>query len=169
MLKTLFNIIISILKFIRPKKSCCRVVALIFVCNSISYSQTLTFEQISDSIKKNNPMLKMYDAQGTAYQSYAEGAKSWMPPQVGAGFFMTPYNTAMWKGDKMGNNGMGSVMLQGEQMIPNYSKLNAEKNYMQSMSNMEVANKGITLNQLLFEAKTNFYQWQILLRKVLIV
>ncbi|MBS1650625.1 MAG: TolC family protein [Bacteroidetes bacterium] len=139
------------------------------MCNSISYSQTLTFEQISDSIKKNNPMLKMYDAQGTAYQSYAEGAKSWMPPQVGAGFFMTPYNTAMWKGDKMGNNGMGSVMLQGEQMIPNYSKLNAEKNYMQSMSNMEVANKGITLNQLLFEAKTNFYQWQILLRKVLIV
>lgn len=169
MLKAILKISIQLLNFLRPKKSCCKVLALIFLSYGSANSQTLTFAQIADSIRINNPMLKMFDAQSAAYTNYADGTKSWMPPQIGAGLFMTPYNVGMWKSDNMGNKGMGSMMLQAEQMIPNYSKLNAEKNYMQSMSNMEAANKGITLNQLLFDAKTNFYQWQVLLKKSLII
>jgi len=94
----------------------------------------------------------------------AKGAKSWMPPQVSTGFYMTPYNSKMWKADEM-NPGMGNYMLGVTQMIPNASKLRADFNYMNAMSSVENENKNYTLNQLNALAKTNYYQWLVLDKK----
>jgi outer membrane protein TolC len=138
-------------------------------CLIISYTnsnaQTLSLDSVLVKIKTNNPQLKMYDADIQSMDAAAVGAKSWMPPQVNSGFFMTPYNTMMWKADGM-NLGMGSFMVGATQMIPNKKKQNADYNLMSAMSSVEKENKNYTLNQLYAIAKTNYYQSLVLQKKV---
>ncbi len=69
--------------------SCC-----ILSCSNLM-AQTLPLDSILMVIKDNNPQLKMYDADIQSMDAAAKGAKSWMPPQVNTGFFMTPYNAKM--------------------------------------------------------------------------
>jgi outer membrane protein TolC len=128
-------------------------------------AQTLSLDTVLTTIKTNNPQLRMYDADIQSMDAVAKGAKSWMAPQVSTGFFMTPYNTKLWKADDMGP-GMGFYMLGVTQMIPNASKLKADFNYMNAMSSVEAENKNYTINQLNAIAKTNYYQWLVLNKKV---
>ena len=128
-------------------------------------AQTLSLDNVLSTIKTNNPQLKMYDADIQSMDAAAKGAKSWMPPQVETGFFMTPYNTKMCKADEM-NPGMGNYMLGVTQMIPNASKLKADFNLMSAMSSVEKENKNYTINQLKALAKTNYYQWLVLNKKI---
>ncbi len=127
--------------------------------------QVMSLDNILNTIKTDNPQLKMYDADIQSMDAAAKGAKSWMPPQVETGFFMTPYNTTMWKADEM-SPGMGSYMIGVSQMIPNAKKQNAEYKYMSAMSSVEKENKNYTLNQLYAIAKTNYYQWLTLNKKI---
>lgn len=128
-------------------------------------AQTLSLEEVLVLVKENNPQLKMYDADIQSMNAAAIGAKSWMAPQVSTGFFMTPYNSKLWKADEMGP-GMGSYMVGVTQMIPNASKLKADSNYMNAMATVEAENKNYTINQLNALAKTNYYQWLVLNKKL---
>jgi outer membrane protein TolC len=128
-------------------------------------AQTLSLEEVLVLVKENNPQLKMYDADIQSMNAAASGAKSWMAPQVSTGFFMTPYNSKLWKADEMGP-GMGSYMVGVTQMIPNASKLKADSNYMNAMATVEAENKNYTINQLNALAKTNYYQWLVLNKKL---
>lgn len=128
-------------------------------------AQTLSLDAVLTQIKTNNPQLKMYDAEIQSMDAVAKGAKSWMAPQLSTGFFMTPYNPAMWKASEM-SNGMGSYMIGVTQMIPNASKLNADSNLMKAMSSVEKENKNYTLNQFNALAKTNYYQALVLNKKI---
>lgn len=128
-------------------------------------AQTLSLDAVLSTIKTNNPQLKMYDADIQSMDAAAKGAKSWMPPQVETGFFMTPYNSKLWKATEM-DPGMGNYMLGVIQMIPNASKLKADANLMQAMSSVEKENKNYTINQLNALAKTNYYQWLIANKKI---
>ena len=130
-----------------------------------SRAQTLSLDEVLKKIETDNPQIKMYDADIQSMDAAAKGAKSWMPPQVETGFFMTPYNAKMWKADEM-SPGMGSYMLGVTQMIPNYRKLNADSNYMSAMSSVEKENKNYTVNQLKALAKTNYFQWLVLNKKI---
>lgn len=131
-------------------------------------AQVLTIDSVLNAIEKNHPELKMYDAQINAYNAYAKGAKSLEPPQAGAGFFMTPYNTQMWKPDGM-SDGMGSFMISAQQMFSNPKKLNANATYMQSMSNVEKEMKGATKNEMFSMAKMSFSEWQVMKKKLKIL
>ena len=128
-------------------------------------AQTLSLDSVLENIKTNNPQLKMYDADIQSMDAAAKGAKSWMPPQVSTGFFMTPYNANLWKANEMGS-GMGNYMVGVTQMIPNSSRLKADSNYMNAMSSVETENKNYTINQLDALAKTNYYQWLVLNKKI---
>lgn len=128
-------------------------------------AQTLSLDNVLTTIKTNNPQLKMYDADIQSMDASAKGARSWMAPQVETGFFMTPYNTKMWKADGM-SPGMGNYMIGVTQMIPNASKLNANENLMKAMSSVESENKNFTLNQLNALAKTYYYEWVIIKKKI---
>lgn len=128
-------------------------------------AQTLSLDNVLSTIKTNNPQLKMYDADIQSMDAAAKGARSWMAPQVETGFFMTPYNSKMWKANEM-NPGMGNYMLGVTQMIPNASKLKADFNLMNAMSSVEKENKNYTVNQLKALAKTNYYQWLVLNKKI---
>jgi outer membrane protein TolC len=141
------------------------VLSVLFLSFANSIAQTLTLDNVLSTIKTNNPQLKMYDADIQSMDASAKGARSWMPPQVETGFFMTPYNTQMWKANEM-EPGMGNYMLGVTQMIPNASKLNANENLMKAMSLVESENKNFTLNQLNALAKTYYYEWIIIKKKI---
>lgn len=141
------------------------VISCLVLNVTVMVAQTLSLDAVLAKIKTNNPQLKMYDADIQTMNAAAKGAKSWMAPQVNTGFFMTPYNPRLWKADEMGP-GMGNYMLGVTQMIPNVSKLKADFNYMSAMSSVEAENKNYTINQLNALAKTNYYQWLVLSKKI---
>jgi outer membrane protein TolC len=118
----------------------------------------------------------MYDNQAKAFDVMATGAKAWDAPQLSAGFFMTPYKTSYWQSQSMDVNGMqstdpgmGNFMIQGKQMIPNPSRLNANQKYMQAMSAVEVENQKAMANNLLSQVKMAYSEIQIIDKKLLIL
>jgi outer membrane protein TolC len=141
------------------------VIGVLLLVLTNGFAQTLSLDAVLSTIKSNNPQLKMYDADIQTMDAAALGAKSWMAPQINAGLFMTPYDVRMWKADDM-NSGMGAFMIGFTQMIPNASKLKADADYMNAMSSVEKENKKYTLNQLNTLAKTNYYQWIVLDKKL---
>ncbi len=130
--------------------------------------QILKLDAIIDSIKTKHPVVKMYDHEIRSMDEAAKGARSWMPPQIGIGQFMTPYDVRLWhrEGDMPG---MGSVMISGEQMLPNRKKLDADERYMKAMSSVEKEKKNATLNELVNDAKQFYYDWVILKKKLVIL
>jgi len=137
-------------------------------------AQTLALADILDSVQHSYPSLKMYDAEIQSQDAEAKGARNWEPPQVSAGFWMTPYNTSLWDGMKAnGNmpaqNGMGSFMISGQQMFPNKKYNDANESYMQAMSSVTKENKKADLNNLFAAAKKNYYEWVIIEKKLSIL
>jgi len=131
-------------------------------------SQTMTLEQIIDSIRAVNPVVKMYENEIRSMDEAAKGARSWMPTQFGAGQFMTPYNPGMWR--KEGDEpGMGSVMLSGEQMFPNRKKLDADEAYMKAMSSSEKERRNAALNELVSDARKFYYEWIVLEKRLVVL
>ncbi|MFV8347380.1 TolC family protein [Flavobacterium sp. ZB4P13] len=141
------------------------VISCLLLSTANIVAQTLSLDAVLTIIKTNNPQLKMYDADIQSMDAAAKGAKSWMAPQVETGFFMTPFNSKLWKADEMGP-GMGSFMFGITQMIPNGSKQDAQFNYMNAMSSVEKENKNYTINQLNAYAKTYYYEWIIIAKKL---
>jgi len=140
----------------------------IIVSYTSGYAQNLSLNQILDSIKNSHPIVKMYENEIRSMDEAAKGARSWMPPQIGVGQFMTPYNTKLWQreGDAPG---MGNVMISGEQMFPNKKKLDADEKYMKAMSGVEKEKKNASLNELINDAKQYYFEWIILKKKLLIL
>lgn len=133
-------------------------------------AQTMTLPDILTTVEKNNPGLKMYEAEARAINEAAKGAYSWMPPEGGAGLFMTPYNTREIKAnDAMMKEGMGFFMISAQQMFPNRKKQNAEATWMRSMSTVETEKRKVALNELLYAAKKNYYEWVTLLKKQVVL
>ncbi len=81
-------------------------ISLLFI-TGIANAQVVSLENIKETILSNHPTLKMYDAEVRSMDEAAKGAKSWMPPEFGAGFFMTPYNPKFIQRGEMGEMGMG--------------------------------------------------------------
>lgn len=138
-----------------------------------SHSQMLKLDAIIDSIKTSHPVVKMYDNEIRSMDEAAKGAKSWMPPEISTGLWMTPYNPNKWKKmvDGMGGTreGMGQYMIGGQQMFPNKKKQEADQAYMLAMSSVEKEKKNATLNELINDAKQLYYEWIILKKKLLII
>jgi outer membrane protein, heavy metal efflux system len=142
----------------------CRSILLLIglVLSLESLAQVLTLDTVLKVIEKQNPMLQEYDNKVKALNSYAEGAKSWMAPMVGAGTFMTPYPNQML----MDERDKGAWMFSVEQEITNPSKLNANKNYLASRASIEEQGRTLQFNQLRSEAKEMYYQWLVAERKL---
>ena len=124
---------------------------------AVSSAQVITLDSVLQLIDKRNPMLQEYDNKVKALSTYAEGAKSWMAPRVGAGTFMTPYPNQML----MDEQDKGAWMFSFEQEIKNPSKLNANRRFLSSKASVEVQNRSAQFNQLRSEAKTMYYQWLV--------
>ncbi|MBC7388791.1 MAG: TolC family protein [Opitutaceae bacterium] len=140
------------------------------------FSQVLTLDSVRNKIIAQNPELKMYQNKAKAYDAMAEGTRAWDAPQIGGGFYMAPYNTMYWQPQSTTMDGitttmpaMGNFMIQAKQMIPNSSRLKANQRYQQSMSSVENENKNASANNLLFLAKTSYYEIQMIDRKLVVL
>src|SRR5882724_12161463 len=90
----------------------------------------LKLDDILSTIQSNHPSVKMYDADIRSSDEAAKGARSWMPPELGTGLWMTPYNPSLWKRNADGTSGMGQYMISAQQMIPNKKELDAREDYL---------------------------------------
>ena len=131
-------------------------------------AQRMPLPAVMDSIAANHPVVKMYNAEVRSMDAAAKGARSWMPPTVGAGFFMTPYNPKLWQrdGDMLG---MGSVAVSVEQMFPNKQKLDANEKLMKAMSSVEKEKLYAALNENFQDAKKLYYSSIVLDKKLKVV
>ena len=146
-----------------------QLILVLVISGNIALGQSnVRISAIIDSIKASHPVVKMYDNEIRSMDEAAKGARSWMPPQVGIGQFMTPYDVRLWhrEGDIPGK---GSVMVSGEQMFPNRKKLDADEKYMKAMSSVEKEKKNATLNEIINDAKLYYYEWIILKKKLVIL
>lgn len=142
------------------------ILALAFGCTQIYTSaQTLGLDSLLAEIQAANPALKMYDADIRSLDAAAKGARNWEAPVIGTGFWMTPYNTKYWKEGDNGAFGMGQYQVMAEQMFPNKKRLDAEEKYLKSASTAGVERKKVVLNNLVAEAKKNYYEWVIFKKK----
>ncbi|MGV3586788.1 MAG: TolC family protein [Adhaeribacter sp.] len=117
----------------------------------------LTLDSVLLYIHHYNLMLQEHDLETLATKTYAEGAKSWMAPMVGGGFFMAPY-----PGQKiMDSRDKGSFMVSAQQDIPNPTKLKAKEKYLQSKTAIEEESHEVMYNQFRAQAKTAYYGWVV--------
>ncbi len=119
--------------------------------------EQLSLSDIRDHILQNHPSLKMMDAALRATEAKAEGAYSWMAPELGAGFFQTPYNVGKWKGSTA-MPGMGMAMISAEQMFPNKKAQQAEAAFLISTGDIELEKRAGILNDLYAQSRTAYYR-----------
>ena len=113
----------------------------------------MSLDSVLSAIEKNNPVVQMYDADIRSMDEAAKGAKSWSPPELGTGLYMTPYSPSLWKKSADGTSGMGQYMISAQQMIPNKKELEANEKYMQAASSASKESKRSALNELYASAK----------------
>ena len=141
------------------------MIGLTLITSVAMSQQVLTMQEIQSAIQTNHPALKMLDAEARSMNEEAKGAYSWMPPEVGAGFFQTPYDPGRWK-SMNGQPGMGAFMISAQQMFPNKKRQNAEFAFMNAQSSVELQKKDVIVNELLFTARKNYYDWIVLEKKL---
>ncbi|MDX2135782.1 MAG: TolC family protein [Saprospiraceae bacterium] len=130
---------------------------------------TLPLDSILTRIEQTHPALKAPEARIRELETYAGGTVSMPPPKVSAGLWMSPYNPNRWSESGAFGDGMGSFMISGEQMFPNRKMQQAEGRYMASMSAMQAADEGVMRNMLFAEAKTAYFNWLVLKKKIAVV
>ncbi|MCB0775486.1 MAG: TolC family protein, partial [Chitinophagaceae bacterium] len=65
-----------------------------------------------------------------------------------------------------GQPGMGAFMISAQQMFPNKKRQNAEFAYMNAQSSVSIQKKDVIVNELLFTARKNYYDWIVLEKKL---
>jgi cobalt-zinc-cadmium efflux system outer membrane protein len=134
------------------------LIGLICALHQIQAQDTsyISLDKLMQQVEVNYPSIIQYQYNIQALQAKTEGAKSWMPPTFSTGIMRFPYNLMMLKekNDPMNQAGIAFSL---EQMIPNQSKLNAKKNYLNSLSEIEKSKSNWTKNELRREAKILYY------------
>ncbi len=138
------------------------VLLLLPFYSTAQQKQVLSLDTILYRIDKNNLLLQSYGLKAESYKHTAKAATAWMAPMIGVGTFMTPYPGQ----ELMDDRDKGSIMVQLEQDIPNLSKLNANKRYIESKGKAENETRGITLNEYKTQAKRLYFGWLVAAQKI---
>lgn len=129
-------------------------------------AQTTSLGMVLDSITAHHPALLMADAEIKAMDAEAQGARNWMPTQIGTGFSMTPYNTSLWHEGANGANGMGRYMFSIQQMFPKAGQLNANADYLGRLASVGREDSVSTLADLKAQAEYSYNAWIVGLKKL---
>lgn len=141
-----------------------RIVLLLAVLplQLLAQQNTVSLDTVLKRIENNNLLLQTYALKAESFKHKAKAATAWMAPMVGVGTFMTPYPGS----EVMDDRDKGSIMFQLEQDIPNPGKLNAQKRYEESKGDVELAGRGIALNEFKAQAKTLYYTWIVASQRI---
>lgn len=116
----------------------------------------ISLQKFIQQVETNYPTIIQYQYNIQALQAKTEGAKSWMSPTFSTGFMRFPYNLLMLD-EKNNPMNQAGIAFSFEQMIPNQSKLNAKKNYLNSLSDIEKSKSDWIKNELRREGKILYY------------
>ncbi len=116
----------------------------------------ISVQDVFTSIDKYYPQLQFYESRISSIRSLVEGAKAWMPPTVALAFDQFPYRLSVLK-EKTPDNQAG-LMLVVQQMIPNPVKLNAKRDYVASLENVQFNDWEWQKNILHFTARLYYYR-----------
>ncbi len=147
-----------------------RIVIILYLLNTLflqGQNSILKLGMVIDSIEKNYPEIVKYESKIKSVQALAEGAKAWMPPTLSAGPEQFFYNPAMLK-DKSEMNRAG-ITVSLEQMIPNNKKLDANKNYLKSLTAVQLSRVEWSKNTYRYYAKYLYYQRVIAEKTLMLV
>lgn len=143
---------------------------LLFLLSHVRAQDTtyISLERLLQQVETNYPSIIAYQYNIQSIQAKADGAKAWMPPTFSTGVMRWPYNLMMLneKNDPMNQAGIAFSL---EQMIPNQSKLNAKKSYLNSLTEIEKSKSEWTKNELRREAKILYYSRFVTEKKQLIL
>ena len=128
----------------------------------------ISLEKLLQQVESNYPSIIQYQYNIQSIQARADGAKSWMSPTFSTGIMRFPYNFSMLK-EKNNPMNQAGVAFSLEQMIPNTSKLNAKKNYINSLAEIEKSKSEWTKNELRREAKILYYNRAVVEKKQFIL
>lgn len=132
-------------------------------------AQRMSLNEIWNVIQNNNPVMKMYEADIRTADEAAKGARAWTAPEISTGFFATPYNPAYWSKSTNGGvitPGMGQYTLGAQQFITNKKELDANENYLRTVSAVPKEEKKAVLNRLNAAAKRSYFEWLLAERKL---
>lgn len=127
----------------------------------------LSMQDVFTAIDKSYPLLQMYESKIASIRSLVEGAKAWMPPTVELAFDKFPYRLSLIK--EMTPDNQAGLMLSVQQMIPNPAKLNAKKDYLSSLENVQYNDVEWQKNTLHFTARLYYYRRYTAEQKIKIV
>lgn len=116
----------------------------------------LGMQDVFTALDKSYPLLKLYESKIASIRSLVEGAKAWMPPTVALAFDRFPYRLSLIK--EMTPDNQAGLMLSVQQMIPNPAKLNAKKEYLSSLENVQYNDVEWQKNILHFTARLYYYR-----------
>lgn len=141
-------------------------IALLVCLHQIQAQDTtyISLEKLLQRVETNYPSIIQYQYNIQSIEAKADGAKAWMPPTFSTGFMRFPYNLSMLK-EKNDPMNQAGIAFSFEQMIPNTSKLNAKKNYITSLAEIEKSKREWTKNELRREAKILYYNRHIAEKK----
>lgn len=145
-------------------------IGLVFILHQLSAQDTthISLKKLLQQVETNYPSIIQYQYNIQSIQAKADGAKSWMPPTFSTGIMSFPYNFSMIN-EKNNPMNQAGVAFSLEQMIPNTSKLNAKKNYINSLAEIEKSKSEWTKNELRREAKILYYNRYVAEKKQLIL
>jgi outer membrane protein TolC len=141
------------------------IIGCLLTVQLVQSQPVLSLQEIRSAIEVNHPALKMLDAEARSMDEAAKGSYSWMAPELGAGFYQTPYNPNKWKAMD-GQPGMGMFMVSAQQMFPSKKKQDAAFAFMNAQSSIEKQKKDVVVNELLYTARKNYYDWVVLEKKL---
>lgn len=116
----------------------------------------ISLDTLLRRIETNYPAILQYQQNIQSWQTKAQGAKSWMPPTFSTGIMRFPYNLSMVK-EKNDPMNQAGIAFSIEQMIPNQTKLNARRDYINSLVEVEKSKSNWTKNELHRDAKILYY------------
>lgn len=131
-------------------------------------STYISLNTLLDRVETNYPSIIQYQYSIRSIEQKTAGAKAWMPPTFSTGLMRFPYNTMMLN-EKNNPMNQAGIAFSLEQMIPNQGKLNARKNYYNSLVSLENNKREWTKNELRLETKIIYYTRYIAEKQLAIV
>lgn len=116
----------------------------------------ISLDILLQRIETNYPAILQYQQNIQSWQEKAQGTKSWMPPTFSTGVMRFPYNLMMVN-EKNNPMNQAGIAFSLEQMIPNQTKLNAKRDYINSLAEVEKSKSNWTKNEFRREAKILYY------------
>ncbi|MCU0440717.1 MAG: TolC family protein [Raineya sp.] len=116
----------------------------------------IPLDTLLQRIESNYPAILQYQQNIQSWQAKAQGIKSWMPTTFSTGIMRFPYNLSMVK-EKNDPMNQAGISFSIEQMIPNQTKLNAKRDYINSLAEVEKSKSNWIKNELRRDAKILYY------------